>query len=303
MGIDAEDLCKTFITLFSAKGAESISSTNVLVMHEKKFLKTIAVASGKVGVGKTTVAVNLAIALNRLGRKVMLMDTAFGLRNIERLLHLSPKYHVQHLLNKELSLKDILVEGPEGINILSAGHGPQELTVLTELQRLNILGAIDSCTSDCDVLLIDTASGILENIAFFCSAAQEIIILTSPEHMSIADAAAIINTLYSRYQEKQFHVLVNLAKSAEEALEVFRRLSLATEACQSISLDYLGNLPLDGAVQAAVQAQRAFVNLYPRCPASQGIIEIGKKILESRDKVKGTLQFCIRQLLTAGSPR
>ena len=265
-------------------------------MHEKKFLKTIAIASGKIGVGKTTVAANLALAMNKLGRKVMLMDSAIGLKNIEALLNLPPKDHIHHMLNTELSLKDILVEGPEGSNILSVGH-----SALTELQRLTILDAIDGCTSDIDVLLIDTTSGILENIAFFCSAAQEIIILTSPEHTSIADAAALIDVLYGKYQEKQFHVLVNLAKNDEEALEVFRRLSLATELCQSISLDYLGNLPLDVAVHAAVQAQRAFVDLYPRCPASRGIIEIGKKILKSRDKVKGTLQFCISQLLTTSA--
>lgn len=271
-------------------------------MIEQKFLKTIAVASGKVGVGKTTVAVNLAIAMNKLGRKVMLMDTDFCLRNIEILLHLPPKCHVQHLQNKELSFKNILIEGQEGINSRSDDHKPQELAVLTDLQRLNILGAIDGCTSDCDVFLIDTATGISENIAFFCSAAQEIIILTSPEHTSVADAAAIINMLYSKYQEQQFHVLINLAKSADEALDAFRRLSLATEACQSISLDYLGNLPLDDAVQAAAQAQRAFMDLYPQCPASRGIVEIGKKILKSKDKVKGTLQFCIRQLLATGPP-
>ncbi len=268
----------------------------VLFMHNKKFLKTIAVASGKVSVGKTTVTANLAIAMNKLGRKVMLMDSDFGLNNIEAQLNLPPKDHLHHMLNTELSLKDIIIEGPEGIKILSAGH-----SALTELQRLTILDAIDGCTSDIDVLLIDTTSGILENIAFFCSAAQEIIILTSPEHTSIADAAALIDVLYSRYQENQFHVLVNYVKNDEEALEVFRRLSLATEPCQSISLDYLGHLPLDEAVRVAVQAQRAFVDLYPRCPASRGIIEIGKKILKSRDKVKGTLQFCIGQILTASA--
>jgi flagellar biosynthesis protein FlhG len=272
-------------------------------MHEKKFLKTITVASGKVGVGKTTVTANLAIAMNKLGRKVMLMGSDFGLRNIEVLLQLPTTNHRQHLLNTELSLKDILVEGPKGIKILSASQGPGELAAFTELQRLNILNAIDGCTSDIDVLLIDTVSGIAGNIAFFCSAAQEIIILTSPEHASIDDAAALINVLYSRYQERQFHVLVNSSKNDEEALAVFRRLSLATEPCQSISLDYLGSLPLDEAVHEAVKSQRAFVDLYPRCPASLGIIEISKKILKSKDKVKGTLQFCIGQLLTADSSR
>jgi flagellar biosynthesis protein FlhG len=264
-------------------------------MPEKKFLKTIAVASGKVGVGKTTVAVNLAMAMNRLGRKVMLMDSDFCLKNIEALHSVQPKDNLRYRQKSGHSLKDIPVEG---INILSAGH-----SALTEFQRLNILDAIDNCTGDIDVLLIDTTSRILENIAFFCSAAQEIIILTSSEHTSIADAAALINVLYNRYQEKQFHVLVNYANNDEEALDVFRRLSLETEPCQSISLDYLGNLPLDEAVQVAVQAQRAFMDIYPGSRASRGIIEIGKTILQSRDKVKGTLQFCIGQLVTAGSPR
>jgi flagellar biosynthesis protein FlhG len=225
-------------------------------MREKKFLKTIAIASGKFGVGKTTVTANLAIAMNKLGRKAMLMDSDFALRNIEAMLHLPPKDRPQHRLNRHDLLQDILVVSPEGINILSAGH-----SALTKLQRLNILDAIDRCTNDVDVLLIDTTSGILENIAFFCSAAQEIIILTSPDHASIADAVALINVLYCRYQEKQFHVLVNYAKNDKEALEVFRRLSLATETCHSISLDYLGNLPLDDAVQMAIQAQRAVTSI------------------------------------------
>ena len=274
-------------------------------MQEKKFLKTIAVASGKVGVGKTTFAVNLAIAMSKVGRKVMLMDSDFGLINFELLLHAHSKFSIQDEHNKDCSLKDILVKVPEGTNILSVGNGPQDLTPLTELQRLNILEAIDRCTRDIDVLLIDTATGISGKIAFCCSAVQEIIILTSPEHASMADAATLINVLYSRYQEKHFHVLVNLAKNDEEALEVFRRLSLTTESCQSLSLDYLGYLPLNEAVQVAEHARRSFVELYPRSPASKGIIEISKKILKSRDKVKGTLQFCIGQLLTAssGSPR
>jgi flagellar biosynthesis protein FlhG len=264
-------------------------------MNEKKFLKTIAVASGKVGLGKTTVAANLAIAMNKLGRKVMFMDSEFGLRNIEAQRSVQPKDHLRYRQKRVHARKDIPVEV---INILSTGH-----STLTELQRLNILDAIDNCTNDVDVLLIDTTSKILENIAFFCSAAQEIIILTSSEHTSIADAAALINVLYNRYQEKQFHVLVNYANNDEEALDVFRRLSLATEPCQNISLDYLGSLPLDEAVKVAVRAQRAFVDIYPGSPASRGIIEIGKTLLTSRDKVKGTLQFCIGQLVTAGSPR
>jgi flagellar biosynthesis protein FlhG len=278
-------------------------SAKALFMHENKFLKTIAVASGKIGMGKTTVAANLAIAMSMQGRKVMFMDSDFGLINVDVLLRVPPKNNIHHPLNTKPVFKDVLGNSLKRINFPSSGNGLREHTSLTEFQRLNILEVIEGCTSDVDVLLIDTASGILENIAFFCSASQEIIVVTSPDRTSIVDAAALINVLYSKYQEQQFHVLVNFAKNAEEALAVFKHLSLATESCHSVSLDYLGSLPLDEAVQVAVQAQRTFVDLYPYSPASRGIIEISNNLLKSRDKVKGTLQFCIGKLIAASSPQ
>jgi flagellar biosynthesis protein FlhG len=273
--------------------------------QENKFVKTIAVTGGKGGIGAANVTVNLALAMSKIGRKVLIMAADLGLGDIEVLLHVSPKYHIQHLLNNALSLKDILVEGPKGIKILSAGHESQKLAALTEFQQLKLVEMLDARIGDIDVLLIDAASEISENVAFFCSAAQEIIILTSPERASIADASAFITVLYSRHQELQFHVLVDSAKNPESSLEAFRRLSFATEHCQSISLDYLGFLPQDDAVRAAKQAKQAFVERYPRCPASIKISEISEKLLNSGDRVKGSLQFCIGQLLTtsAGSHR
>jgi flagellar biosynthesis protein FlhG len=267
----------------------------------KKHVKTIAVASGKGGVGKTNVAANLAIALRMLGKNVMIVDADLGLSNIDVLLHLAPKRNIQHMLNDGMALKDVLIEGPHGIQILPAGSGVQELTALDEFQRLKILEAFDTYENDIDVLLIDTAAGISENVAFFCIAAQEIIIVTSPEPTAITDAYALIKVLYTRYQEKDFRVLVNSAKSPEEAVEVFRRLSLAAEKFLSISLDYLGYLPYDESVQNAVRAQKAFVDMYPNIAISKRIKEIARNILERPDKIKGSLQFFIGNLLSASA--
>ena len=266
--------------------------------QEKKSIKTIAVTSGRGGIGKVNVTVNLALAMNKLGRNVLIMTAELGLGDIEALLHVSPKYHLQHLLNNSLLLKDILVESPSGIKILSAGNGSQKLAALTEFQQLKLVGMLDACTSDIDVLLIDAASDISENVAFFCSAAQEIIIVTPPEDAAIADTAKFITVLYNRHQQKQFNVLINSAKNPRASLEAFRRLSLATEHCRSISLDYLGFLPHDEAVRTAIRAKQAFMDLYPQCPASKKISEISEKLLNNGDRVKGTLQFCIGQLLT-----
>lgn len=264
----------------------------------KKSVRTIAVASGKGGVGKTNVAANLAVALRKLGKNVMIVDADLGLSNIDVLLHLAPRYTMQHVLQNGMRLEDIVVEGPHGVKILPAGSGVQELTALDEFQRLKLLEAFDSYAGDIDVLLIDTAAGISENVAFFCIAAQEIVIVTSPEPTAITDAYALIKVLYTRYQEKNFLVLVNSARNGDEAFEIFRRLSLAAEKFLHISLDYLGFLPFDEAVPAAVRAQKPFLDLYPGRGVSRNITEMAKKFLDPSARVKGSLQFFIGSLLS-----
>ncbi|MBF0338145.1 MAG: MinD/ParA family protein [Nitrospirae bacterium] len=265
-------------------------------------VRTIAVASGKGGVGKTNVVANLAIALQKEGCKVLILDADLGLSNIDVLLHLAPKYNIQHVLDGEMKLKDIMVEGPYGIKVLPATSGVQEMTSLDEFQRLRFLEEFESLEEDINVLLIDTAAGISENVAFFCIAAQEIIIVTSPDPTSIADAYALIKVLYTRYQEKSLNVLVNSAEDETEAKEVFKRLLTAAEKFLHISLDYLGFIPRDNAVVKAVRAQKAFVEAFPDSKASKKVASLATKILsKSKIRVKGSLQFFIGNLLSSSS--
>jgi flagellar biosynthesis protein FlhG len=266
----------------------------------RKHIKTIAVASGKGGVGKTNIVANLAIAMKKLGRDVLIFDADLGLSNIDVLLHLAPKYNIQNVLNGGMSIKDIVVEGPRGIKILPASSGVQELTALDEFQRLKILEQFDSFNDDVDVLLIDTAAGISENVAFFCVAAQEIIIVVNPEPTAITDAYALIKVLNTRYQEKDFMVLVNSARGDKEAIEVFKRLSAATLQFLNISLDYIGFIPYDKNVRNAVRSQKAFIEMYPTGEASVKIAEVAEKLLKrERSDAKGSLQFFIGNLLSA----
>lgn len=267
--------------------------------EKKKYVKTIAVASGKGGVGKTNVVANLAIALKKLGKDVLIMDADLGLSSIDVLLNVAPRYTIQHVLNGEMRLQDILIDGPKGIKILPASSGVQELTALNEFQRLRMLEEFDSFDCNVDVLLIDTAPGISENVAFFCIAAQEIIIITSQEPTALTDAYALIKVLCTRYQEKEFFIIVNSVKNSQEGFEVFRRLSLVTERFLNISLDYLGYIPCDTNVQEAVRAQKAFVEIYPNSLAARQISEIATKVLNPNNHVKGTLQFFIGNLLAA----
>lgn len=265
---------------------------------KQKYVRTIAVASGKGGVGKTNITVSLAIALRKLGKSVVIVDADLGLSNINILLNKQAKYNVGHLLHGGMKLKDILIDGPHGVKILPAGEGIQDLTRLDEFQRIKLLDAFDSYEEDIDILLIDNPAGISENVTFFCSAAQDIVIVTTPEPTAWVDAYHLIKVLFTEYQENKFHVLVNAARSESEAAQVFDTLTRAADRFLSISLDYLGYLPHDEDVKQAVRSQTAFIDLIPRKFISKCTREIALKLMDRPEKVKGTLQFFIGNLLT-----
>lgn len=267
--------------------------------RQQKQIKTITVTSGKGGVGKSNVVANLAIAFSKAGKKVMIIDADLGLSNIDVIFDLAPKYTIQHILSGEKRLADVLADGPYGIKILPASSGVQELTELNEFQRLRLIEEFEAYDADIDLLLIDTGAGISENVAFFCIASQEIIVVTSPEPTALTDAYALIKVLNTRYQEKDFKILVNSARNSEDAFEVFKRLSIAAEKFLSLSLDYLGFLPYDETVPKAVRQQKAFIEAYPNSKASENLRIIAAKVLEeeSPKKIKGSLQLFLGNIL------
>lgn len=265
-----------------------------------KTVRTIAIASGKGGVGKTNITANLALGLSRLDKKVLVFDADLGLSNIDVILNLASKFNIKHLFRGEKKLEDLIVEGPQGIRILPASSGIQELTSLDEFQKLRLIEEFESYNENVDCLLIDTSSGISENVSFFCMAAQEIIIVTSAEPTAITGAYALIKVLFTKYHEKNFKIIVNNVKDLKESIDVYRDLSTTAERFLSISLDYLGYVPHDIFVQKAIQQQKALVDLYPESDAAKCLIEIAKKIsAENNNNIKGTIQFFFGGLLKA----
>lgn len=265
-----------------------------------KTVRTIAIASGKGGVGKTNITASLAIALRQLNKKVLIFDADLGLSNIDVVLNLAAKYNIDHLFRGEKTLKDLIIEGPQGVQVLPASSGIQELTSLDEFQRLRLIEEFESYDDHMDYLLIDTSSGISSNVAFFCMAAQEIVIVTSGEPTSLTDAYALIKVLFTKYQEKNFKVLVNNVQDGKEAVEIYNRLSTAAERFLSISLDYIGFVPHDKVVPKAVRQQKAFVDRYPKSEASKSLIEITEKLNNDVcQNVKGSLQFFLGGLLNS----
>jgi flagellar biosynthesis protein FlhG len=207
-------------------------------------VKVLSFTSGKGGVGKTHIVVNLAYALQCLGARVMLLDADLGLANVDVLLGLAPRFTIQHV-SKDTKHSMMSVTGPAGMLILPAGSGVPELAELNDSQRLQLLTVLETLDHDIDFLLIDTGAGISANVMYFNVAAQDIVVVVTPEPTSITDAYALMKVLSTKYDEKHFKVIMNNVTHATEAKDAFRRLNLVTERFLNISIDYLGFIPHD----------------------------------------------------------
>jgi len=261
--------------------------------------RTIAVASGKGGVGKTNVVANLAIALRRRGQRVIVVDADLGLANLDTLLGVNTRATLRHVLHGECALRDVIVEGPAGIQIVPAASGFEELTQLTDAQRLLLLEQVDSLDGAFDVLLLDTGAGISPNVLFFAAAAHETMVVVTPEPTALTDAYALVKVLSTRYAEQRFAVLVNMARGELEARRTFTHLSRVAERFLHVSLRWAGWVPFDAEVPEAVRRQRAVVELAPRAPVSRAFEALAERIVDGADEVppKGGLQFFFRRLL------
>jgi flagellar biosynthesis protein FlhG len=216
--------------------------------------KVIAVTSGKGGVGKTNVVANLAFALTKLRKRVLVVDADLGLANLDILLGLTPRYTIEHLFQGTKSLRDIVIEGPGGMRILPASSGVQHLTELSAEQKLAFLAEVDSLEEPVDVMLIDTGAGISSNVLYFVLAAQDVVVVTCPEPTAITDAYALMKVLAREHDHRKFQLVVNSANSAQEAEMTFQKLNRATQQFLDISINLLGWIPYDAHVQRLAMA-------------------------------------------------
>ena len=182
--------------------------------------QVIAVTSGKGGVGKTSFVINAAIILASVGKKVLILDADLGLANIDVMLGLTPRYNIQHVLDGECSLRDIMIEGPAGIRIIPSASGIQELSDLSSEQQLTLVNALDHFDDDIDYMFVDTGAGISRNVMYFNAAAQRILVVATPEPTSITDAYALIKVVHKKYGINRFALVVNNVRSKVEGDEV-----------------------------------------------------------------------------------
>jgi flagellar biosynthesis protein FlhG len=265
------------------------------------FPRVISVTSGKGGVGKTNIVGNLAVALRRLGKRVLILDGDLGLANIDIIFGLNPAYNIKHVINGEKDLADIIVEGPEEIRIIPAGSGLQQLVDLTQGQKLNLLNEFDALEEDFDIFLIDTGAGISSNVIYFGIAAEERIVVATSDPASITDAYALIKVMFTKHGTKTFKLLVNMVDHAKEAESVFENLSNAVvRFLKGISLEYVGFIPRDGHLEKSVRQQCTVIERYPESPSSRGFSELANRLLASSENVAqdGNIKFFWKKLMS-----
>jgi len=263
-------------------------------------IQVVAVTSGKGGVGKTNVSVNLGVALSRLGRRVTLLDADLGLANVDVLLGLKPRYTLKDVLDGTVALPDVLVEGPLGLRIVPAASGMQEMVRLRPQQHAGLISAFGEIAHSMDVLLIDTAAGISDEVVSFLCAAQEILVVVCDEPTSITDAYALIKVRNQRYGIERARIVANMVRSDEEGTKVFEKMQSVTERFLDIQLTHAGSIPFDDHLRRAVRKQRAVVDLYPMAKVSRALLRLAE-VVDSwpiPSVSSGHLEFFVERLVT-----
>ncbi|MEN7343703.1 MAG: MinD/ParA family protein [Pseudomonadota bacterium] len=261
--------------------------------------KVIAVTSGKGGVGKTNVSTNLAVALGRLGRDVMLMDADLSLANIDVLLGLQPTHNLAHLTRGEADLDQVMMDGPAGIQIVPASSGDRTMADLPQASQAAIISAFGRLKKQPDVLVVDTAAGIAENVARFTQAAQHALVVVCDEPASITDAYALIKVFSRDYGIRRFNVLSNMCRSRVDGRELFEKLVRVTDRFLDVVLTHAGTIPSDGYLKKAVQEQRAVVEAYPDSWSAKAFHQLASYVdgWQQRHEPSGGLKFFFERLV------
>ncbi|MCL2478636.1 MAG: MinD/ParA family protein [Treponema sp.] len=267
------------------------------VTHTKSKTRIITVTSGKGGVGKTNVAVNMALAYARMGKKVLVMDADLGLANVNVMLRMTPRYNLYHVIRKQKTMQEIIAETEYGISIVAGASGFSKIANLTEEERQYFIKELETL-SNADIIIIDTSAGVSSNVLDFIAAADDAVIITTPEPTAITDAYGIIKIIATEYDDLNLglKLVVNRVKSAVDAKKVADRMTTIAGQFLNLKVDYLGFIYDDPVVSHAVLKQKPFMSLDPKSKASQCVQHIVNKLEKSEPRHTGGFAFMLKRL-------
>ena len=251
--------------------------------------RVIAVTSGKGGVGKTNVSINLAIYMRKQHKRIVLLDTDFGLANVEVLFGVNPKYNFGDVLSELITIDSAMTVGPMGINFLSGGSGLTALSNISEQQMSVLIDSFSYLDETADVVIIDTGAGVSKTVVNFVKAAGEAIVVTTPDPTSVTDAYALIKTVKDSCEAEElpsFKLVVNRVESPSEGVDVYQKLGGVCGRFLGITLASLGNIPSDPHLVKAVKHQQPVSLMFPNSESSRCFEAIANKLLEIKDTEK-----------------
>lgn len=267
--------------------------------QQQQIVKVIAVTGGKGGVGKTNVTLNLAMSMAQLGKKVLVLDADLGLANCDVMLGLRVQRNLFHVLSGEAELDDILIDGPFGIKIVPATSGTQSMTELKPVEHAGLIRAFSEMRTRFDILLVDTAAGISDMVLSFSRASQDVLVVVCDEPSSITDAYALMKILSREHGVQRFKIVANMVRSLKEGQELFAKLSRVTDRFLDVSLELVATIPFDENVRKAARKQKAFVDAFPKTPASLAIRTLATRAIQwpVPPVASGHLEFFLEQLV------
>jgi flagellar biosynthesis protein FlhG len=262
--------------------ADQAHNLREFVRKSRARARVLAVTSGKGGVGKTSTSVNLSIALASHSLRVVLLDADLGLANVEVLMGLNSLYNLQHMIDGEKTIAQIMVKGPGGIYVVPGSSGLAKLADLSDTARKNVLKGLEELQASVDFIIIDTMAGIGQNAVAFAAAADEVLLVSTPEPSSIVDVYAMIKTIHGQRPDAVFRLIVNMVANEKQADAVAKKLNGVCQQYLGRTLSYLGHVPRDPHVSQAVMQTQPFSLLYPNAPATKGVENLAKRLVSQK---------------------
>ncbi|HEX6832005.1 MAG TPA: P-loop NTPase [Rudaea sp.] len=265
----------------------------------RKPVRVIAVTGGKGGVGKTTMSVNLAVALADSGRRTLLLDADLGLANVDVLLGLTPSRTLADVVDGRCTIADTIIEGPRGLMVVPAASGRRRMADLGPAEHVGLIRAFSELQQDLDVMIVDTAAGISDGVQTFAQAAQEVIVVVCNEPASITDAYALIKVLSHERGVRRVQVLPNMVRSLAEGRELFDKLVRVTDRFLDVTVSLLSAIPQDDWLRRAIQRQQAVVDAFPSSASAQALLGVARRIDQWSPPAapRGHVEFFVERLV------